>query len=59
MVEVLIQLAKSGDVQALKLVIQHLLPTVQQKTDVTITTPISITWGAPESRPEKTGKQVG
>ena len=42
MVEVLIQLAKSGDVQALKLVIQHLLPA--QRTDVNITEPMEISW---------------
>jgi hypothetical protein len=50
MVEVLIQLAKSGDVQALKLVIQRLLPPVQQKTDVTLGGKLEMSWLAPGTR---------
>jgi hypothetical protein len=53
-VEVLIQLAKSGDVQALKLVTQHLLPALPQQA-IEMSGGISFTWGTPESRPEETG----
>ena len=58
MVEVLIQLAKSGDVQALRLVTQHLLPALPRQA-IEMSGGISFTWGTPESRPEETGKQVG
>ena len=50
-VEVLIQLAKSGDVQALKLVTQHLLPALPKQA-IEMSGGISFTWGTPESRPE-------
>ncbi len=47
MVEVLIQLAKSGDVQALKLVTQHLLPALPRQA-IEMSGGISLAWGAPD-----------
>ena len=46
-VEVLIQLAKSGDVQALKLVTQHLLPALPKQA-IEMSGGISFTWGGGE-----------
>ena len=43
MVEVLIQLAKSGDVQALKLVTQHLLPAMPKQA-IEMSGGISFSW---------------
>ncbi len=57
MVEVLIQLAKSGDVQALRLVTQHLLPALPKQA-IEMSGGISLAWGAPESRPGKKRCQV-
>ncbi len=54
MVEVLIQLAKTGDVQALKLVTQHLLPAMPKQA-IEMSGGISFTWAATECRPENTG----
>ncbi len=53
MVEVLIQLAKSGDVQALKLVTQHLLPAMPKQIDVAVSSPVTLSWMPPDPRPEK------
>ncbi len=58
LVEVLIQLAKSGDVQALKLVTQHLLPALPKQA-IEMSGEVSFTWGAPESRPGKKRSQGG